>query len=145
MAGRGGDDTYFVDDAGDTINEGGSEGTDEVRTTLASYTLDYEVEILRGTSSTGQALTGNYAANTLLGGAGNDTLDGAGGADTLRGGRGNDVYIVDHPADASRRGPRPGHRRGPHRNGKPTFWAQTSRTCAGPASIRRWWATPSPT
>ena len=44
-------------------------------------------------------LTGNDAANVLMGMRGNDRLDGGGGADTMRGGAGNDIYIVDNPGD----------------------------------------------
>ena len=44
-------------------------------------------------------LTGNTAANTLTGGAGNDTLSGGTGADTMIGGAGNDTYVVDNTAD----------------------------------------------
>ena len=44
-------------------------------------------------------LTGNDAANVLMGMRGNDRLDGGGGADTMRGGAGNDIYVVDNPGD----------------------------------------------
>ncbi|WP_442512185.1 beta strand repeat-containing protein [Novipirellula sp. SH528] len=39
-------------------------------------------------------MTGNAAANVMIGGLGNDTLIGGGGADVLRGGEGNDVLAV---------------------------------------------------
>ncbi|HEX6866541.1 MAG TPA: M10 family metallopeptidase C-terminal domain-containing protein, partial [Caulobacteraceae bacterium] len=44
-------------------------------------------------------ITGNSAANLLVGGDGNDRLNGAGGADTMRGGLGNDLYYVDELGD----------------------------------------------
>ncbi|MGM4905210.1 DUF4347 domain-containing protein [Tardiphaga sp. 866_E4_N2_1] len=112
-----GNDTYVVDSLGDTIVEASGEGTDTIRTTLASYTLSTEIENLTyiGTSSfTG---TGNATNNTLNGGAGNDTLFGGAGNDTLNGGAGddvldgglgndamfgglgNDVYIIDSASD----------------------------------------------
>src|SRR5262249_37742816 len=85
-------DIYIVDSTGDIVRENAGEGTqDEVRTTLASYTLAANVENLSGTSKSGQALTGNSASNVITGGTGNDTLTGAGGADVLEG--------RDDPAD----------------------------------------------
>ena len=39
MFGGGGWDIYYVDSVGDKITEGFQEGRDEVRTTLAAYTL----------------------------------------------------------------------------------------------------------
>ncbi|HZF96362.1 MAG TPA: M10 family metallopeptidase C-terminal domain-containing protein, partial [Allosphingosinicella sp.] len=96
MAGGGGDDVYIVDHAGDTVIEESGQGTDEVRTALASWSIaSTHVEILTGTSAGGQALTGNGAANVIQGAAGDDVLDGGAGGDTMRGGQGNDVYVVD--------------------------------------------------
>ncbi len=117
MIGGAGNDVYIVDDAGDVVTELANGGTDEVRTTLASYTLGDNVENLTYTGTaaftgTGNALdnviTGGANGNTLAGGAGNDTLvggagndvlDGGAGADTMRGGAGNDIYIVDNVGD----------------------------------------------
>ncbi len=100
LQGGAGDDTYYVDNAGDVVDESGGSGTDVIRTGLASFSLQSasvlgDVENLVGTSGTGQVLTGNALANIITGSWGNDTLSGGGGADTLRGGNGNDIYIVD--------------------------------------------------
>ena len=46
MIGGAGNNIYIVDDAGDTVIEAANEGTDEIRTTLASYTLIANVENL---------------------------------------------------------------------------------------------------
>ncbi|HEX3485160.1 MAG TPA: calcium-binding protein, partial [Micropepsaceae bacterium] len=43
--------------------------------------------------------TGNELANSMTGGAGDDTLDGGTAADTMTGGLGNDTYVVDDGAD----------------------------------------------
>ncbi|MDQ0474839.1 beta strand repeat-containing protein, partial [Labrys wisconsinensis] len=103
-----GNDVFIVDSAGDSVVENASEGLDEVRTTLGSYTLGANVENLTGTATTGQILTGNALANTITGGAGNDALDGGdgndvldgrGGDDTLTGGLGADTYYVDSIGD----------------------------------------------
>ena len=77
------------------VTEGSDGGTDEVRTSLASYTLGANVENLRYTGTGDFTGTGNTLANTLTGGAGNDLLDGGSGIDTMIGGAGNDVYVVE--------------------------------------------------
>jgi Ca2+-binding RTX toxin-like protein len=94
LAGGFGDDLYLVA-AGDTVSEDLNAGTDEVRTSLAAYTLAANVEKLTGTSASGQTLTGNALANILTAGGGNDVLDGGLGPDAMTGGLGNDVYYVD--------------------------------------------------
>ena len=110
LIGGRGNDIYIVDSVGDTIIEAANEGTDEVRTTLSSYSMAAagNVEKLTGTAATGQALTGNSLDNTMTGGAGDDTLDGGAGNDTLIGGPGNDTligglgndaYIIDSAGD----------------------------------------------
>ncbi|MGZ9063083.1 MAG: M10 family metallopeptidase C-terminal domain-containing protein, partial [Allosphingosinicella sp.] len=99
LTGGTGDDLYFVDGGSflpsDNVYENVGEGSDEVRTALAAYTLAANVETLTGISATGQTLTGNGLANAISGGAGHDLLDGGAGADQLAGGLGDDVYIID--------------------------------------------------
>ena len=117
MVGGAGDDTYIVDNPGDTVVEKADAGTDEVRTTLAAYTLGDNVENLTYTGKGTFAGTGNALANTiiggdggatlsggagddrLVGGAGNDLLDGGSGNDVMTGGAGDDTYIVDAAGD----------------------------------------------
>jgi Ca2+-binding RTX toxin-like protein len=99
MVGGAGNDIYIVDSAGDVVTEGGSGGTDEVRTSLASYTLGANVEILTYTGTGNFTGIGNTLANTITGGAGDDLLDGGSGSDHLIGGAGNDTYVVNAAGD----------------------------------------------
>ncbi len=99
MIGGGGDDTYYVSDAGDVIVEIAGGGSDTVFASI-SHALAIEVEnlMLTGTaaingagSAVDNTIVGNSAANILSGAPGNDTLDGGLGNDTLAGGIGNDT------------------------------------------------------
>ncbi|MBX9694740.1 MAG: hypothetical protein K2Z81_20300, partial [Cyanobacteria bacterium] len=128
MIGGDGDDTYTVDNAGDSVEEGAgvASGRDTVLSSV-TYTLTANVEDLelQGSGSirgAGNALanvvTGNSGNNlltgndgndtlkggdgndTLDGGSGNDTLDGEAGADQMAGGAGDDSYVVDSSDDS---------------------------------------------
>jgi Ca2+-binding RTX toxin-like protein len=93
MVGGIGNDSYVVSEAGDVVVEALNQGTDTVRTRLASYTLANNVENLLFTGDTDFTGTGNAVANLIEGGVGNDTLDGGNGNDELRGGIGNDRLL----------------------------------------------------
>ncbi|HYJ82081.1 MAG TPA: calcium-binding protein, partial [Allosphingosinicella sp.] len=115
LAGGGGDDQYYVYAADsatfeDAIVELADGGFDQIRTTLASFSLAGlpEVESLFGIANIAFTLTGNdrdnyiignNSADTLEGGLGNDKLEGGGGNDTMRGGLGDDEYIVTEIGD----------------------------------------------
>jgi Ca2+-binding RTX toxin-like protein len=99
MAGGKGDDVYIVSESQDQVTELFNEGSDEVRTGLATYTLGENLEKLTGLWSVGQTLIGNGLANTITGADGQDFLDGRGGDDVLRGGLGNDYYFIDSIGD----------------------------------------------
>jgi Ca2+-binding RTX toxin-like protein len=91
FAGGLGNDTYVVDTATDTVIERANEGTDLVQTALATFTLSDNLENLTYTGAATFTGIGNALANTLTGGAGNDSLSGGDGNDTLIGGLGNDT------------------------------------------------------
>jgi Ca2+-binding RTX toxin-like protein len=100
MQGGTGDDIYVVDNALDTTDETGGDGTDTVATTI-SWTLTTGTENLTlagvggaidGTGNTADNLiTGNASANILSGLDGNDTINADGGNDTVSGGDGSDT------------------------------------------------------
>jgi hypothetical protein len=66
------------------VTESSGQGTDEVRTSLASYTLAPDLENLTGLGTVDQSLNGNGGDNVITGGGGNDAIDGGGGVDTAR-------------------------------------------------------------
>ncbi|MBR0556581.1 calcium-binding protein [Ciceribacter sp. L1K23] len=92
MLGRTGNDTYYVDNAGDIVVEAANAGTDTVRASR-SYTLGSNVENLVLTGTGNLSGTGNSLANVITGNTGNNTLSGAGGNDILRGSNGNDSLL----------------------------------------------------
>ncbi|GAB6843579.1 calcium-binding protein [Methylorubrum rhodinum] len=96
MTGRGGDDTYIVDNLGDRVTEAAGGGRDTVLAT-ASYALaaGQEIEALQLLASTGSArfnLSGNAFGQSLVGNNGANVLDGRGGGDVLTGRGGADSF-----------------------------------------------------
>jgi Ca2+-binding RTX toxin-like protein len=95
LVGGKGNDTYLVNHTDDRPTEQSGEGTDLVKTTLASYTLGDNIENLKYVGSGSFAGTGNTLNNAITGGAGNDRLNGGTGNDKLTGGEGADTYVYD--------------------------------------------------
>jgi serralysin len=100
MYGGAGNDTYYVDNAGDLVNEAipGSSGTDRVISSISfilPYSPDGEVEnlILAGTAAING--TGSLVANSMTGNSSNNILNGRGGRDTLTGGLGSDAFLFN--------------------------------------------------
>jgi Cadherin-like/Bacterial cadherin-like domain/Bacterial pre-peptidase C-terminal domain/RTX calcium-binding nonapeptide repeat (4 copies) len=102
LSGLGGNDTYVVTVAGDTIVEAAAGGTDTVRTTLTNFTLANNVENLTYTGTGIFNGVGNSGDNVITGGALADAISGMGGNDTLIGGNGADVLIGGTGADIFR-------------------------------------------
>lgn len=107
LVGGTGDDRYYVYSLGDTLIEKAGEGIDEIRTAISIYTLADNFENLTlvdpgdHAAAIGNAadnvIRGNIGRDHIYGRAGNDTLyDGGGAADTLIGGTGNDIYYVEN-------------------------------------------------
>ncbi len=115
MVGGAGNDTYFVDSAGDRIDDRGL-ATDRdtvivlqaIKYTLAASIEDATITAvgvadLKG-NDLNNGLTGNESRNVLDGGVGNDLVDGGGGADSLLGGVGNDSLVGGSGNDTIRGG-----------------------------------------
>lgn len=98
MIGGYGNDLYFVDDAGDVVQESANAGLDTVRAAI-NYTLGDNLEALELTGNVAVNATGNALNNTLRGNALDNRLDGGAGADYMAGGAGNDTYIVNDIGD----------------------------------------------
>jgi len=103
MTGGAGDDSFFVDNAGDKVFEAIGGGTDRIYTSV-THQLQAGAEI-ESLSTTNQAATtalnlvGNNFNQTIVGNAGANVINGLGGVDTMRGLGGNDRYYVDNSAD----------------------------------------------
>ena len=94
MVGGDGNDIYIVDNIGDTADETGTDGTDEVRSSV-SFTIAAGIENLVLTGSDGIDGTGNSGDNTITGNSGDNVLDGGLGSDTMTGNDGSDTYMVN--------------------------------------------------
>jgi len=95
LEGGKGHDTYIIRSSETTINDVTEENT------VQAY-VDYKlgdnawVRLFESKAATGIKMEGNAYANSIVGGAGNDTLDGGAGTelDTLVGGEGGDTYVI---------------------------------------------------
>lgn len=98
FTGLDGNDTYYVNHAGDTIVETFANGDDRALLSV-SYTLPDNVERAAVIVANGLTVTGSGGSNVLTGNVGDDVLDGGLGGDTMIGGGGNDRYYVDSVGD----------------------------------------------
>jgi Ca2+-binding RTX toxin-like protein len=94
MTGTAGNDTFVVDDVGDTITEGVNQSIDTVQSSV-HYMLGANLENLTLTGYLNLNGYGNALNNAITGNSGNNVLNGYGGTDTLSGGGGDDTYYVD--------------------------------------------------
>ncbi|GLK66445.1 beta strand repeat-containing protein [Hansschlegelia plantiphila] len=99
MSGGAGDDTYYVDNAGDRAFEAKNGGFDQVISSV-SYALSAQyVENLSLTGSGDIDGLGNSLDNVISGTTGDNVINGWTGADTMTGLAGNDTYYVDNASD----------------------------------------------
>lgn len=101
MRGGLGNDVYWVDRAGDTVEEAAGEGSDLVQSYISfeMETHATHVEHLRLVGTGNLTATGNALDNRILGNDENNVIDGGAGVDTLRGGLGDDTYYIDTAND----------------------------------------------
>jgi Ca2+-binding RTX toxin-like protein len=99
LSGKTGNDFYYVDTVNDVIVENASEGHDTVFSTSNNFNLGANVEDLAFSGTGNFVGNGNALNNLIIGGAGIDALNGMGGADTMYGGANNDTYIIDNVGD----------------------------------------------
>jgi Ca2+-binding RTX toxin-like protein len=92
LIGLAGNDIYIVNDPGDIVIENANEGIDTVQSSL-SYTLSANVEQLYLMGDAAIDGTGNELGNWLSGNDAANTLDGKAGNDYLLGGKGGDTYL----------------------------------------------------
>jgi Ca2+-binding RTX toxin-like protein len=101
MYGGRANDTYYVDSAGDIVNETGfsADGTDRIVSSvsfnLAGPHAIGNVENLTLTGSSNINGTGNALGNVIVGNAGGNLIYGLGGNDTFIGGAGADVFAFN--------------------------------------------------
>jgi Ca2+-binding RTX toxin-like protein len=103
LGGIAGNDTFYVDNAGDVVFENSGEGIDRVYSSV-SYELrpDASIEELgtdNWTATNALNLTGSNAAQTITGNMGSNVLRGLDGDDVLRGLDGDDLLAGDAGAD----------------------------------------------
>ncbi|KAB2856306.1 MAG: calcium-binding protein, partial [Bauldia sp.] len=92
LKGGAGVDVYFLDNAGDVVDEeGNTDLGDEVRTSFALASGIAGVEKYTYLGSAAWIFTGTGADETITGGTGNDTLDGGEGHDLMFGGADEDM------------------------------------------------------
>ena len=121
MDGGDGDDTYYVDNTGDTVSEtvGAPLGGVDLAFSSVNFTLSAGIENLtliglgnvNGTGNSGEnvikgeshdnILSGLGGSDSLFGYVGEDVLNGGTGADFMDGGDQNDTYIVDNIGDTA--------------------------------------------
>jgi Ca2+-binding RTX toxin-like protein len=96
-------DIYIVDHAGDVVEEDATGGFDQIRTSLANYSLvGSHVENLAAATGGNHELRGSAGSNVLTGNVGTDFLllhDG--GSDYAIGGDGNDVIYFGAALDSA--------------------------------------------
>jgi len=99
MAGLGGNDDYYVNNAASKAIEVAGQGQDRVWTSVSyALTPGSSIEVLgtqKDAGTTAINLTGNELAQHIIGNAGNNIINGGGGNDTLTGNGGHDTFVFN--------------------------------------------------
>ena len=94
MSGWGGNDTYIVDNPGDSLFENFGQGFDTVLTSVNfDVGLYSEIEVLQATGTANVSLTGSIDNNRIIGNDGINVIVGSYGKDTVTGGGGGDAFL----------------------------------------------------
>lgn len=107
MRGGLGDDTYIVDNSGDSASDdigfGGTGGGNDTVLASVSFTLatNSHIENLTLTGTSSINATGNGLNNTLIGNTATNIVTGGGGADSLWGGLGSDTFVYSALSDST--------------------------------------------
>ena len=102
MTGGAGKDVFYVDSAGDVVNDSALDDGFDIVISTVSYSIGgvgaegIEKLLLIGGDIDG---TGNALDNYIVGTNGNNILDGGAGNDYMVGNKGDDTYIVDSLGD----------------------------------------------
>ena len=96
-----GNDTYYVDNAGDHVIDVTGQGTDNVQASVSFNLSGQELENLQLRTSASINGTGNSIANVITGNTGNNVINGLGGNDTLTGSTGHDSFVFTTALNAS--------------------------------------------
>jgi len=99
MLGGDGNDTYIVDSSFDLVDEVGFDGVDTVLASVTFVLPTTDVEHLQLTGEASIDGSGNWLPNTITGNSGNNRLNGYAAADTMIGGAGDDTYVVSDAGD----------------------------------------------
>ncbi|MDI6028179.1 calcium-binding protein [Corticibacterium sp. UT-5YL-CI-8] len=95
MLGKGGDDTYYVDNVGDRVVEVDGEGNDTV---IASISYSLKAIYAENINLVGAGVinaTGNKFSNVIVGNSSSNIINGMAGNDVLTGGGGSDRFVFD--------------------------------------------------
>jgi Ca2+-binding RTX toxin-like protein len=105
LLGLAGNDTYFVDNLNDRVNEAVGQGNDRVFASVSfNLTSGQEIERLQTTDNAGSQainLRGNEFANFVAGNNGDNIVAGSAGNDTLLGLGGNDRFLFETSLNAA--------------------------------------------
>ncbi|EGF90871.1 hemolysin-type calcium-binding repeat 2 copies family protein [Asticcacaulis biprosthecium C19] len=94
-----GDDTYYIQNSGDMVEEAHHQGTDTIYSTVSYSLFGRAVENFIMLGDDDLVVWGNSLDNLLVGNTGDNLFQGEAGADTMQGGDGNDTYIITATSD----------------------------------------------
>ncbi len=100
MEGGAGDDTYHIDNPGDSIIEHAHHGNDTARVSVSYRLAEVDIENLVLVTGAGAINgSGNALDNWIGGNESANNIHGGGGGDTMEGGAGDDYYHVENSGD----------------------------------------------